>query len=101
MGKRLGIYVSSDQHIDAIIKLCRAAKGKGVETYIFLTHIATRLSKDPRFEELSSIAQVALCAVSFEDNQLKRPVEGLVEKGFSSQVWHIKQMEECDRYITF
>ncbi len=101
VGRKLGIYVSSDQHIDALIRLCRAAKKKDVEIYIFLTHIATRLSKDPRFDELSSLAQIALCAVSFEYNQLEKPVEGLVGKGFSSQVWHIEQMVNCDRYITF
>ena len=101
MGKKLGIYVSSDQHIDALIGLCRAAGKKDVETYIFLTHIATRLSKDKRFKELSSLAQIALCAVSFKDNQLEKPVEGLVEEGFSAQVWHIEQIANCDRYITF
>ncbi len=101
MGKKLGIYVTSDQHLDKLIQLCRAAKKKGVEMSIFLTHIGTRLTADPRFKELVSPSKVALCTVAFEDNKLDRPVEGLDEKGFASQAWHAEMIHDCDRYITF
>jgi len=101
MGKRLGIYVTSDQHFDRLLNLCRAAKRKHVETVIFLTHIGTKLSKNPRFKELTDIADVSLCTVAFEDNGLERPVVGLAEKGFSSQVRHAEILRDCDRYLTF
>jgi len=35
MSKSLGIFVSSDQHFDKIIKLCKAAKKKDVDVTIF------------------------------------------------------------------
>lgn len=101
MGKKLGIYVTSDQHLDKLIKLCRAAKKKDVEMLIFLTHTGTRLTMDPRFKELTSHAKVALCTVSFEDNDLSKPVADLDEKGFASQAWHAEMIHDCDRYLTF
>ena len=101
MGGKLGIYVTSDQHLDKLIKLCRAAKKKDVEMLIFLTHLGTRLTKDPRFKELTSISNLALCSVAFESNDLQRPVEGLDEKGFASQAWHDEMIRDCDRYLSF
>ncbi|MEJ2588944.1 MAG: hypothetical protein P8165_15500 [Deltaproteobacteria bacterium] len=38
MPKSLGVLVSSDKHLDKVIKLCKAAKNKGVETTVFFTH---------------------------------------------------------------
>lgn len=101
MGKRLGIYVTSDQHLDKLIMLCRAAKKKDVEMLIFLTHTGTRLTMDPRFKELASPSKLALCTVAFEDNALNQPVEGIDEKGFASQTWHAEMIHDCDRYLTF
>ena len=69
--------------------------------FIFFTHIGTRLSMDPRFEELTGLSNVALCAEGFKDNNLKKPVEGLDENGFASQAWHAEMIHACDRYLTF
>ncbi len=101
MSKILGICVSSDKHLDKIIRLCRAAKKRGVEVHIFFTHIGTRLCSDPRFKELESLAKMALCRVSFESNELEKPVLGIAEKGYSSQTWHADMAYGCDRYLTF
>ena len=101
MGKKLGIYVTSDKHLDKLIKLCRAAQKKEVEMSIFFTHIGTRLTADPRFKELGNPSKVALCTVAFEDNSLTKPVEGFDEKGYASQAWHAEMIHDCDRYITF
>ena len=35
MAKSLGVFVSSDQHLDKIIKLCKAAKDKDIDVTIF------------------------------------------------------------------
>jgi hypothetical protein len=37
MGKKLGLYVSSNEHMEKILELCQAAKRKDVEVTIFLT----------------------------------------------------------------
>lgn len=101
MGRVLGVYVSSDEHLDKLINLCRAAQKKGVGVMVFFTHIGTRLSKDPRFKEVTDLAKVALCKVGFEANQLEKPVETLDEKGYASQSWHAEMILDCDRYLTF
>lgn len=101
MNRKLGIYVTSDQHFDKLLRLCRAARKKDVEVSIFLTHIGTRLSKEPRFKELTDLAKVAICTVAFVDNRLEKPVDGLDESGFSSQFRHVEMLHDCDRYLTF
>ncbi len=101
MRKTLGIYVSSDQHLDKLIRVCRAAKKRDVGVQVFLTHIGTRLSIQPGFKELTELAEVAICRVGFKDNRLERPIEGLDEKAFATQSWHAEMILNCDRYLTF
>ena len=101
MKKTLGIYVTTDQHLDTLIKLCRAAKKKEVVIKIFFTHLGTRLATDDRLIELNELADVALCKVGFEDHQLNVEDAKVNEKGFSSQSWHAEMIYDCDRYITF
>jgi len=100
MGKTLGIYVSSDEHLDKVVNLCRAAQKKDVRVMAFFTHIGTRLSKDPRFKEVTDLAEVALCKVGFEANNLEKPVDGLDDRDFASQSWHAEMILDCDRYLT-
>lgn len=102
MSKLLGMYVSSDQHLDEVIKICQACKKKGVEVRIFLTHIGTRLSQDPRLGELQGLAHISLCNVGFEDNKLDRETayKFVNEKDFATQARHGEMVEECDRYLT-
>ena len=101
MNKTLGVYVSSDRSLSQLIKLCRSAKNKGVTVKLFFTHLGTRLCTDPRMVELKSLADVALCKVGFEDNELD-PSKAVVDvKGFSSQAWHAEMIYDCDRYISF
>ena len=68
---------------------------------VFFTHLGTRLSKDARFKEVTDLAEVALCKVGFEANNLEKPVEGLDDRGFASQSWHAEMILDCDRYLTF
>jgi len=101
MHKILGIFVSSDQHLDKIVKLSRAAKEKGVEVQIFFTHIGTRLCMDPRVKELKALATVALCKVGFESYDLNKDDALIDEKAFLSQSCHAEMIYHCDRYLTF
>ena len=101
MSKTLGVYVSSERNLDQLIKLCRSAKKKSVNVKIFFTHLGTRLCTDPRLVELERLAEIALCKVGFEDNELDPSNAKIDKKGFSSQSWHAEMIYDCDRYITF
>ena len=102
MSKSLGIFVSSDKHLDKVIKLCQAAKKKGdVEVTIFFSHLGTLLTQDPRFGELEGLAKMSLCNVGFESHNLKPPVVGIGEKDYATQARNGEMVEECDRYVTF
>jgi hypothetical protein len=101
MGKKLGLYVSSNEHMEKILELCQAAKRKDVEVTIFLTHLGTSLTQDPRLEELLGLANVSLCKVGFDDRKLQRPVVGLEDKAFSSQSFHAEMILDCDQYLAF
>ena len=97
----LGILVSSDQHLDKIIKLCQAAKKKCLRVSIFLTHHGVLLTKDHSFSELKGLAEISLCNVGFEGHGLKRPVPGISEIDYGTQIKHGEMIRECDRYLVF
>lgn len=101
MAKSLGIFVSSDQHLDKVIKLCHAAHKKGIEVRLFMTHLGTLLTQDPRFEELEGLATISLCNVSFESQGLKPPVKGIGQKDYATQLRNAEMIDECDRYLVF
>ena len=102
MARSLGILVSSDQHLDKIIKLCRAAKNNGIKVALFFTHLGTLLTRDPRFADLEGTAEMAFCKVSLEGHGLKNtPIPGIGEKDYATQAKHAEIIEECDRYIVF
>jgi hypothetical protein len=102
MARKLGVFVSSDKHLDKVIQLCNAAKVKGdLEVTIFFTHMGTLLTQDPRFGELQGLAKMSLCNVGFESHHLKPPVVGIGEKDFATQARHGEMIEECDRYVAF
>lgn len=102
MSRSLGIFVSSDQHLGKIIKLCRTAKEKGIKVTLFFTHRGTLLTQDPEFKELEGTAEIALCKVSLEKYGItKTHIPGIGEKGYATQAKHAEIIEECDRYIVF
>lgn len=101
MAKTLGIFVSSDKHLDKIIELCKAAKEKEINVSIFFSHLGTLLTQDPRFGELEGLAHMALCNVGFESHNLKPPVPGIAESDYATQARHGELIEELDRYVVF
>ena len=74
MAEKLGIFVSSDKHLDHLIGISRAAKEAGKEVIVFLTNRGVLLTQDPRFAEMEGLAEVSLCNVNFEAFGLKKPV---------------------------
>jgi len=101
MAKSLGIFVSSDKHLDKIIALCQAAKTKDIEVTIFFSHLGTLLTQDPRFGELEGLAKMSLCNVGFESHNLKPPVVGIDEKDYATQARNGEMIQDCDRYVAF
>ncbi|MBC8418204.1 MAG: peroxiredoxin [Proteobacteria bacterium] len=101
MGKSLGVFITSNHHLDKIIRLCKAAKKKGVETTLFFTHLGTLLTQDPRFGELEGLGKLAICNVGFESHGLKPPVPGVGEKDYATQARNGEMIEDCDRYVVF
>lgn len=102
MTRKLGIFVSSNRHLEKVIELCQAAKKKGdVDVTIFFTHLGTLLTQDPRFGQLKGLAKMSLCNVGFESHNLKPPVVGIDEKDYATQARHGELIEESDRYLVF
>lgn len=100
MSKTLGIFVTSDKHLDKIIRLCRAAGNKGVEVTLFFTHLGTLLTQDPRFVELEGL-KMSVCKVGFDSHGLRPPVPGIGQADFTTQAMHAELIDECDRYVVF
>jgi hypothetical protein len=100
MGNSLGIFVSSNKHLDKVIRLCKAAKEKGVEVSLFFSHLGTLLTQDPGFTELKGL-KMSVCKVGFEGYGLKPPVPGIGEKDYTTQAMHAELIDDCDRYVVF
>jgi predicted peroxiredoxin len=101
MAKILGIFVSSEKHLDKIIEICKVAKNKEVDVKIFFTHLGTLLTQDPRFKKLKGLANMDICKVGFESHGLKPPVEGIGDMDYGTQARHSELIDECDRYLVF
>lgn len=99
MADKLGIFVSSDQHLPHLIGIARAASQAGKEVSIFLTNRGVLLTQEPRFPELEGLAHISLCNVNFEAFKLGKPVPLVADKDFATQARHGLMIEECDRYI--
>lgn len=101
MAKTLGIFVSSDKHLNKIIEICKAAKNQNVDVSIFFTHRGTLLTQSPLFEELQGLANMSICKVGFEGHGLRPPIPGIGDKDYGTQIRHGELIYDCDRYIVF
>jgi len=100
--RRLGVCVTSNQHLPQLIKLCEAAKRAGVEVDIFFTHLGCSMMADPLFKKLADVTRrMALCLVCFNENKGKLPAPGIGEKDHASQERHCELIDECQRYLNF
>ncbi len=99
MAEKLGIFVSSDLHLEHLIGICKAAKAAGKEVNVFLTNRGVLLTQDPRFPELEIADEVSLCNVNFEAFKLEKPVPVVDDKNYATQARHGMMIEDCDRYI--
>ena len=98
----LGIFVRSDEYLPQLIDFVKAAKAEGVETRIFFSHKGVFLTQDPRFPELTGLADMSICNVGYEANGLKgKPTPGIPDSGYATQARNGEMIEDCDRYVVF
>jgi hypothetical protein len=102
MAKKLGIFVSSNQHLPQLVSLCRAAKRKGVDVDIFFTHLGCSMMQDSAFKELAGYTgRMALCLVCYKEHKGIFPIPGIDESGQATQERHCEILEDCDQYLNF
>ena len=99
--KTLGMLVSSDRHLDYVIRLTEAAFGKGIKVKIFFTGNGVRLTQSADFQKLTGKANIALCDVSYRALGFNGDVPGLSFKDFATQAKNAEMVKDCDRYVVF
>lgn len=102
---KLGIFVTSPQHLKHILGIAKAAVKAGKKVMVFFTYKSVHLTKNPLFLELTQLCaaeDVAICADSYicegYDNVLDIP-QGLTEKQMRTQAFHGAILDECGKYI--
>lgn len=102
---KLGIFVTSPQHMQHILGITRAAVKAGKKVKIFFTFKAIHLTKNPNFPELAQLCgleDIAICADSYIcegfDNVADVPL-GLTDKQMRTQAFHGAILDECAKYI--
>jgi hypothetical protein len=100
MAEKLGLFISSNKNLRHVIGICRAAEAAGKEVTLFFSHKGVLLTQEPEFKELIGCGKKSLCHVGFEANGLTgKPVPGMTEKDFTSQMYNVEMVEQMDRYI--
>ena len=99
MAEKLGIFVSSDQHLDHLLGISKAATQAGKEVIVFLTNRGVLLTKHEKFPEIEGWAHVSLCNVNFEAFNMEKPIPVVDDKDFATQARHGMMIEDVDRYI--
>jgi peroxiredoxin family protein len=102
---KLGIFVTSPQHMRHILGITKAAVRAGKKVMVFFTFKSIHLTKSPEFSELTqliAVEDVAICADSYIcegfDNVNDIP-RGLTDKQMRTQAFHGAILDECAKYI--
>lgn len=102
MAGKLGICVSSKDHLHHVIGLARAARRAGKEVDIFFTGEGVLFTQDPRFSQLIGMGRIGVCEVSYFAFGLQgKEVPGLTDKDFVTQDRNAEMVANCTRYIIF
>lgn len=102
---KLGIFVTTPQHMGHILGITKAAVRDGKQVMIFFTFKSIHLMKNPLFYELTqlcAVEDIAICADSYIcegfDNVNDVP-RGLTDKQMRTQAFHGAILDECAKYI--
>lgn len=99
MAEKLGVFVSSDEHLEHLVGICRAAHDAGKEVEVFLSNKGILLTQEKTFTELEGLCRVRLCNIGFEKLGLAKPVPLVADEDFGTQMRNAMMIEDCDRYI--
>ena len=102
---KLGIFVTSPQHMGHVVGIANAANKAGKQPMIFFTYKSIHLTKDPRFKDLADMCgeeNLAICADSYTcegfDTVADIPA-GLSASQMRTQAFHGALLDECGKYI--
>ncbi len=103
---RLGIFVTSPQHMKHVMGVVSAAYKAGKKVKVFFTYKATHLTKHPDFLRLSKLCNakdLAICAKSYscEGYDAEKDIpRGLAKGQMNSQEYHAEMIGECGKYLS-
>lgn len=103
MAKSLGIFVTTEDCMEHLMGITKAAKAKGSNVKIFFTWKATHLSKNPDFPKLCELADdVSICVDSYKKQGYDPEdiPEGLTAKKMATQAQHGIIIEDYDCYLS-
>jgi hypothetical protein len=103
MAKSLGIFVTTRDCFPQLFGITKAAKAKGSNVKIFLTWIATHMSKHPDFPKLCELADdVSICVDSYKKQgyDINDVPPGLTPKKMATQAQHGIIIEDFDCYLS-
>jgi len=101
MAQSLGILVCSDRHFDHVFGVCGAARGKGIRVKLFLTHLGLRLTRHPRFEDLTASVDITLCRDGLKSQDIQADTLPLDGEAHATQASNAELIHSCDRYLVF
>lgn len=101
MDGTLGILVTTERHMDYVLRLTYAALARKKKIEIFFTGKAVLLTQHPDFEKLVGKARLSVCDISFRTSGLSGPVPGVIFNDFVTQAKNVEMIEKCDRYVVF
>ena len=99
MAQRLGILVTSDEHMSSLLGIARAANRAGKEVMVFITHEGVRLTQLPEFAQLEGLADIKICEVNFAFHGLEKPAPLLEDEDYTNQAANGMMIEDVDRYL--
>ena len=101
MGESLGMLITTDRHLDYILRLTDAARARRKKVELFFTGKGVLLTQHPDFEKLVGKARLSVCDISFRMLGLSGPAPGIIFNDFATQLRNAEMIEKCDRYVVF
>lgn len=102
---KLGIFVTSPQHMTHLLGIAKAAVRAGKKVMVFFTFKSVHLTKSPDFVTLANLCDVedvAICADSYTcegyDSEKDIP-QGLTARQMRTQAYHGAVLDECGKYL--
>lgn len=99
MPETLGILVTSDQHLNYVVKLTETAHNKGKKIKIFFTGKAVKLIESRQFKRLVGKASLSICEWSSLSQGLADRIPGIDYGIFETQVKYAEIIKDCDRFV--